>query len=243
MSKVSPLAPLLDIHTLPLDKADISVDQVGYGTPDVDVKFLQLFDAAWHYVMKERGSFTGKHESKITLLQNIAVKLKKSKDVVKSELKRQTLFVRNNRDTMESKFEHQIQEAKNLTMIMDEKIKQEKNLIHKVMTFSEASMHWHHFITELDKIVTTPNLTARQSNEVVASDNISYNDRAMRLIFWYHDKDGKQNEVNLAEQRAKVENALLKSQLKMLKFEIDRCKATILLQQGLASKLKDINNA
>jgi vacuolar-type H+-ATPase subunit I/STV1 len=244
MSKISPLAPLLEIHSLPLDLTDLIVDQVEYGTPDVGIEFLQSFDDAWLNIINERGSFAGKHESKIAILQSTAVKLKKSKDDVKSELKTQTLFIRNNRDTMESKFEQQIQETTNRKMSMDEKLNEKIKLIHKLTSLTETTMHWHHFNAELDKFVTTPNSTSRKLNKAVASNNICYSDRARTLTYLYQKMDGKQKDVKLVEHRAvNVENALLKTQLKMLKLEIERCKVTTLLQQEMALALKDINKA
>ena len=239
MSKISPLAPLLDIHSLPLDEVDLIVDQIGHVTPDVDAKFLQSFDAAWCNIMDERGSFNGKHESKIAILQNIAVKLKKSKDDVKSELKTQTLFVRNNRDAMESKFEHQIQEVKNLKTAIDEKLNKKMNGISQLMKVAETTMHWQLFIRKTD---SKPSSDSSQLNKTAAT--ACHNDIAKRLVCLYQDIDKKTSDADIVEQRTtKVENVLLQSQLKMLRLELDRCKAATMLQQELSATLKEVHKA
>jgi hypothetical protein len=244
MSKVSPLAPLLDIHSLPLDRHDLMAHQVGDVTADVDAKFVQSFDVVWLNIMEERGSFTGTHESKIAALQNVAVKLKKSKDDVKSELKKQTLFVRNNRDTMEAKFKQQLHEVKHQKIITDEKFSGKKELLSKVTKSSEATMHWDNFMSELDRTATAPNLAFSPKIDDVVKNVSSYSDKAMRLVYLYLCIDGNPNDANQILHRAtKVENALLKSRLKMLRLELDRCKAKKILQQDLGAMLKEIHNA
>lgn len=229
---------------MPLEKADLIVDQVGYRTPNIDIKFIQSFDAAWLNIIKERGSFHGKHESKIALLQNTAVKLKKSKDELKSELKTQTLFVRNHRDIIESTFQQQIQGMKNSELIMNDKSEENKKLIRKVTALAETTMTWHHFLTSLSKVDMTRNSTKRQGIDSVASNHTYYSDIAMRLVELYCSFDRTQGEVSQVDQRAaKVENALLKLQIKKLNSEIERYKLAALLRQELALVLKKVNNA
>lgn len=241
MSKISPLAPLLEIHSLPLSRGDLTNDQLWHGTIDVDAEFIQSFDTAWVNILQEKGHFVGTHESKIVALQNVAVKLQKSNDDIKSELKTQTLFVRNSRDALKSKYNQQLLEAMHKKTTLEGKLKEKIDLMATIRVFTEATMPWSEFIVELDKTVTTG--TSNPKKLHLNKDDISNGDRARCLVRLYRGTSGNQlNENQIAQRATKVENALLKLHLKMLKLELDRRKAITMLQLYFGTMINATQN-
>jgi hypothetical protein len=245
MSKISPLAPLLEIHSLPLSRDDLMNDQLRHGTIDVDAEFIKSFDTAWISILQERGHFVGTHESKIVALQNVAVKLQKSNDDIKSELKTQTLFVRNSRDALKSKYNQQLLEAMHKKTTLEGKLKEKIDLMATIRVFTEATMPWYEFIVELDKTVTTGTSNPKKLylNKDDDKKDISNGDRARCLVRLHRSTSGNRpNENQIAQRATIVENALLKLHLKMLKLELDRRKAITMLQLYFGTRINATQN-
>jgi hypothetical protein len=239
--KLSPLAPILDIHSVPLDNIELIAAQVGRGVGEIDISFVKSFNEAWSKFMHENGIFIGTHEQKISALQKVAIKLKKSKDDIKSELKKQTLFVRKNRDEMELIYKHRRNEALTSNVAMDKKQKEMEGRIEEITNIMRRKLYWVHFVKELDQIM--PNNVFIRREDTNGKIISLFGERAIGLSSIYNNVDRKKVDSNVLLQRAtKVENALLMIHLQQLKVEVQRYKTIVGIQRDIGMVLEKVQS-
>jgi hypothetical protein len=228
MPKISPLSTLSELQTVSLDKDNLVVEQISQGVEDIDYALIQSFDAAWLKILQDRGSLIGKHERKIASLQCVASKFKKSKEDIKSELKKQTFYVRSNRDEMEAKFKEQKLQTISRQEIDVERRRKDMDLIVNVSESADKTIRWNYFIQVLNRLVaSSDDATCRIKSAP------SYSDQAVCLIDLYQ-MDTPRRDTNVARHRtSKVENALLKARLQILTLDLKRYQEAALLKQSL----------
>jgi hypothetical protein len=238
--KFSPLAPLSTIHSVPLSKDDLITEE---NEDTIGDDSIETFDAAWGKLVHERGCFNGTHEGNIEALQQEALRLKNSKDDIKAEFTRQTVFVRNNRNEMEASFKVKMEKIMTNQGISESKAHAKRDTIDTMSKSASITLPWQHFIRELDRLTALSTKTSYHQIEPTSNDSNLCNDRIAYLTSLYQNTGRNEDSVVVLQRANEVENVLLREHILMLTKEIDRYESIALLQEEVGTELRKLHVA
>lgn len=222
----SPLPPTLT-STLDLIVTPVTSEDLDFELAAESKELLKKFDIAWRSFMNENPDLLpqGKREENICKLQKQVEETIKTQKEVNEELQKQLDFFEKSKETMEEGFAKDTEAAKK----KEEKIRTKLQLQLDNVAISEHQLSqtipWNNFLEATDKVAEIKSRGEKEDtfwnslndNTIMKIDKKAKpSARAMALV---DDSSGELRDIQLRAYQ--IDNALLKTHIKMLQQEAD----------------------
>jgi hypothetical protein len=225
-----------------------SIDQT---LSDEEIVALEEFENKWSSFLSSNPDLLppGKKLKSCLELQSQLEEAEVSNQMVKLELQRQLDFFSTSKDQLESNFTKAMEEAALMQQDVSQKLNKEIDDVAVADQIYSKTLPWEHFFDNLD-YVTVKNNVLDGTTVGVSSTTYSRGLKPSKeALYLAHNVD--QGEVAKAAMEGKssalllrafkIDNALLKAQVKMMQHEVDRLERTTKSQKELAKFLSEYN--
>lgn len=229
-----------------------SIDQA---LNDDDIIGLNEFETKWIEFLTSNPNVLppGEKLKNCLELENQLEEIKMSKQMVQMELQRQLDFFTQSKDQLEKNFTRAMEEAALTQQEVSRNLNKEIDDIAVADQILSKTLPWEHFFDNLEAAAEKNNVFDGLEGSTACSSSTNTNSRGLKpskqAMYLAHNLD--QGEVARAAMEGKssalllrafkIDNAILKAQVKMMQLEDDRLQRTTKSQQELAKFLSEYN--
>jgi hypothetical protein len=224
---------------------------IDHALSDEDTLALDEFENKWRYFLSTNPDVLppGKKLKSCLDLKSQLAEIEVSKQMVKMELQRQLDFFTKSKDQLEANFTKAMEEA---ALIQQEVIRNRNKEIDDIAVADQLlskTMPWEHFFDNLDNL-TESNNDLDGSITSVSATTYSRGLKPSRQAMYLANVDDQRDVVEAVMEGEcsgplfrifKIDNALLKAQVKTMQQEVDRLERTNKSQRDLAKFLSEYN--
>ena len=224
------LDPLPKILSKPLAKDDLLPEyQNSEGTT-----FLEKFEHAWGDFISERSLKKlprGKRENHIESMQKEISKLDNSKKTVERELREQLTFFQKSRQDVEEQFDQKLREAMSEQQALHTELSEKLANLKQAESLQRETMAWFHYLEGINDIAAQSDRVNGDSGEDGSEKSISEDALLARAVqpssraMFLAKATGRGCSTDFIDTQLRayhIDQALLKTHVKMLQREIER---------------------
>jgi hypothetical protein len=247
----STAVPNVKVAEMILQAPRLHPSTIDHALSDEDILALDEFENKWHHFLSSNPDVLPpgeKLKSCLELTSQLA-EIEVSNQLVKMELQRQLDFFTNSKDQLEANFTKAMEEAALIQQEVIRNLNKEIDDIAIADQILSKTLPWEHFFDNLDTLTEWDNDfdgSATSASSTTYSRGLKPSRQAMYLA----NIDDPREVVEAALEGKssgpllrvfKVDNALLKAQVKTMQQEIDRLERTNKSQKDLAKFLSEYN--
>lgn len=237
---------LRDILEARITKDDLTTP---YQTAEC-LDFLERFEDAWKKFLQtlpDKDLPRGNSGSRLEYALAQIEKLEKSKQDVEQELQDQLKFFRESREKMEDKFDAKLREASLKQRSIQEDLNEQLEMVSKVEELQIQTIPWFHYLDELNELVDADSddeddydfeeIEGEHKTNELLSHAVKPSKRAMLLSLSKCCVDNNIDSTNNMLRAFRVDRAMLRTHISMLKKEIQRTEYLSISQERIAQFL------